>query len=397
MGPALAEGDIQQEVAAPPAGTSRWANMALVGFFLALIAAVPVTQTLAELRRGGPVQALSVFRHAPALAHFQRYERALEDNSVIAGAVRRGYQWWALVVLRAGNAKAVVGRDGSIFYRPSLDAAVRPGFMTQPYRPGHPVPAIVALRDTLRRQGVELVVLVVPGKEAIYPEWLDAAYLSEQGPPANRDMPVFLGEMERRGVTVVDPTDLLWRARRSRPLYLRQDTHWTPEGMALVADELVRRLPPLPPRRQRFRGVATPVLRRGDLYDMLQLPNLPTPFQPESVVICRVLDADSGQYVEPDMASPIILLGDSFTNIYSRPEMGWGDHAGLGEQLALRLGRSIDIIAQNDGGVNTARATLLRRPRCLAGKRLVIWQFAARDLVVCSGEWKRMEISSREE
>jgi len=88
----------------------------------------------------------------------------------------------------------------------------------------------------------------------------------------------------------------------------------------------------------------------------------------------------------------VVLLGDSFTNIYSVAGLGWGDHAGLAEQLALRLGRRIDVIALNDGGVNTSRASLCRRPRPLEGKRLVIWQFAARDLVLANGNWKTMRI-----
>ena len=83
--------------------------------------------------------------------------------------------------------------------------------------------------------------------------------------------------------------------------------------------------------------------------------------------------------------------------IYSLPEMGWGDHAGLGEQLALRLGRSVDIIALNDGGVNTARASLARRRDPLVGKRVVIWQFAARDLAVSNGDWQFIKIAGPQE
>jgi alginate O-acetyltransferase complex protein AlgJ len=83
-------------------------------------------------------------------------------------------------------------------------------------------------------------------------------------------------------------------------------------------------------------------------------------------------------------------LGDSFTNIYSLEAMRWGAGAGLAEQLSLALGRPIDRIAQNDAGAYATRQTLAqelaRGSDRLAGKRLVIWEFAARELA--GGDWK---------
>jgi alginate O-acetyltransferase complex protein AlgJ len=138
--------------------------------------------------------------------------------------------------------------------------------------------------------------------------------------------------------------------------------------------------------QKRFALRAVPAFAPGDLYIMLQLPALPTPLKPQRVVVERVVDARSGVPVEPDPASPVVLLGDSFTNIYSVADMGWGDHAGLAEQLAYRLGRPLDVIAMNDGGVNRARVALARRPEPLAGKKVVIWQFAVRELA--AGDWQ---------
>jgi hypothetical protein len=70
--------------------------------------------------------------------------------------------------------------------------------------------------------------------------------------------------------------------------------------------------------------------------------------------------------------------------------MGWGESAGLAPQLALALGRPIDVIAQNDAGAFATRQLLARELAAgedrLAGKRVVIWQFAVRELGV--GDWK---------
>ncbi|MGD9497500.1 MAG: hypothetical protein AB7Y46_14460 [Armatimonadota bacterium] len=376
----------------------RVGRVAFVGGFVLLTVLVPVTQLTFELARGGPIQALDVLRQPPTAEGLAQFERALEEQSVVARAVRERWHWLSLVALRAGNQKAVVGREGAIFYRPSLDAATAAGFMRDPAAAGHPLPAIVAFRDCLRRQGVELVLLIAPGKESIYPDWLSRRYPTQAGPPANEDMAEFLAELRRQGITAVYPAEALWRGRLGGLMYLRQDTHWTPEGMALAADELVRRLPDLGPPVCRLAVRPMRVTHHGDLYQMLALhPSLPEPMPPETVTVQQVVDAGSGRLVEPDPASAVVLLGDSFTNIYSVAAMGWGDHAGLAEHLALRLGRPVDVIALNDGGVNTARINLARRPDPLAGKRVVIWQFAARDLVVSNGQWQLIEIGASRE
>ena len=179
-------------------------------------------------------------------------------------------------------------------------------------------------------------------------------------------------------------------------MYLNQDTHWTPEGMQVAANALLQALDDDLHGSGGLAARPVHVTCKGDLYDMLGLPDyLRAPLPCQSVTVRQVIDA-TGRPVEPDPRSPVVLLGDSFTNIYSLAEMGWGDHAGLGEQIALGLGRPLDVIALNDGGVNTARANLARRPDALAGKRLVIWQFAARDLVVKNGEWETIEITGEQ-
>jgi len=375
----------------------RTGKVAFIGGFLLLIFAMPVFQTAWELSHGEPVQVLDVVDASPTAKGLAQYERAVEDKSVVARAVRERWHWLSLVALRSGNQKAVIARDDAVFYRPSLDAALAPGFMRDPEAEGHPVRAIIALRDCLRRQGVKLVLLIAPGKETIYPEWLTRRYRLQEGPPSNCDMSAFLDVMARAGIVTVYPTEALWGARDAGALYLRDDTHWTPEGMAIAADELARVLSGVAGGTGGLTARPVTVSRHGDLYDMLGLPTyLPEPMPVETVTTLQVLDAQ-GRPIEPDAQSPVVLLGDSFANIYSVAEMGWGDHAGLGEQLALRLGRPVDIIALNDGGVNVARANLARRSDALAGKRVVVWQFAARDLVVKNGEWQIIEIGARRE
>jgi alginate O-acetyltransferase complex protein AlgJ len=131
----------------------------------------------------------------------------------------------------------------------------------------------------------------------------------------------------------------------------------------------------------------------GDLAAMLNLPKGQTFFPPETVPITRVVSA-TGQPWEPDPGAAVLLLGDSFCNIYSLASMGWGESAGFAEHLSLELGQAIDRVVINAGGAASTRQELARelatgRDR-LAGKRLVIYQFAARELAF--GDWKLLDL-----
>jgi alginate O-acetyltransferase complex protein AlgJ len=67
--------------------------------------------------------------------------------------------------------------------------------------------------------------------------------------------------------------------------------------------------------------------------------------------------------------------------------------AGFAEHLSRALRRPVDRIVQNDAGAYATRAQVHGSPLRLAGKRVVIYQFAARELSF--GDWKIFENSSQ--
>ena len=96
-----------------------------------------------------------------------------------------------------------------------------------------------------------------------------------------------------------------------------------------------------------------------------------------------------------DDSSPVLLLGDSFTNIYRRKEMEWGAGAGLGEQLMLRLNVGVQVIAINGGGATAVRETLAQKPAALTHKKVVVWACSARDLYDESIAWDHVPLAER--
>jgi alginate O-acetyltransferase complex protein AlgJ len=185
------------------------------------------------------------------------------------------------------------------------------------------------------------------------------------------------------------------------PLYLKQDTHWTPAWMQEVARSLggfIQQHVALNANgsAKPWSSVAKTVSRVGDVVDMLGLPKGQTLFAPQTVTIEEIHDA-AGAVFEPQAAAEVLLLGDSFTNVFTLEQMGWGGAAGLAPQLARALSRDVDVIAQNDSGAFATRKLLwneivnaeVGHPDRLTGKKVVIWEFASRELAV--GNWKPLD------
>ena len=127
------------------------------------------------------------------------------------------------------------------------------------------------------------------------------------------------------------------------------------------------------------------VSNTGDVARMLDLPDDSPLFRLEAAWLRRVLQPDGSPW-RTSREADVLLLGDSFSNIYSLESMGWGTSAGFVEQLSYTLRRPVDRLVQNDEGAFATRAMLGRDPDRLAGKRVVVYQFAARELAF--GDWK---------
>jgi alginate O-acetyltransferase complex protein AlgJ len=104
----------------------------------------------------------------------------------------------------------------------------------------------------------------------------------------------------------------------------------------------------------------------------------------------QAVEGPDGQPWAPDPAAKILLLGDSFCNIFEMEGMGWGAHGGLAAWMSLLLQEPVDAITQNGDGAHATRLrldqALQRGDDRLAGKRVVVFAFAARELSL--GDWK---------
>ena len=337
------------------------------------------------------------------LERLHRFENALEDESNVGRLLRPPAQVLLASTGGAGNEQVYVGREGWLFYRPDVEYVTSPGFLDAGVRaqreravdewadrPGtDPRAAILSLKQQLDRLGIALILVPTPVKPTIHPEMLSSRVTEPT--PQNPDYDRLLQQLRADGVTVFDPTAALAEAKAlGASQYLATDTHWRPEAMEMVAGrlaDLIRETVSLPDVADPQYGIeSVDVANRGDVYAMLDLPPSQTVYAEERVTLRRVLGPDSGLW-RSSPGADVLLLGDSFSNIYSLESMGWGTSAGLAEQLSLALRRPLDRIVQNDAGAYATRELLSRAgPERLAGKKVVVWQFAARELAF--GDWK---------
>jgi alginate O-acetyltransferase complex protein AlgJ len=289
-----------------------------------------------------------------------------------------------------------------------VDYITGPGFLdhrklaeqNEPHRPD-PLEAILDLDAQLNERGIELIVMPTPVKPSIHPERFAPDFETLKEPLRSPSYPAFVEELERHGVLVFDAAPALLEAKRrsGSPQFLMTDTHWRPEAMELAATHLRDfieghiDLPSVQPP-----GYVSEIGRASNLGDvavMLDLPKRQSRYPVEEVRLRQIRTADNSQW-EPVRSADILLLGDSFSNIYSLEDMGWGGSAGLTEQLSFLLQRPIDRVVRNADGAFATRELLSRESARgndrLQGKRLVIFQFAERELAV--GNWKLIDLSS---
>jgi alginate O-acetyltransferase complex protein AlgJ len=403
----------------------------LILLFLVIILSVPAIQFAVELRAPATEGRLGTFniykaypawekirtvrspkdiwRLLPRAAELKAVEEQLESESVVSEWLLPRVQSILTGQLGVGNEQAYLGADGWLFYRPDVDYVTGPPFLdpvTIRRRAlaaavqADPVKAITAFRDQLAAHGIELIAVPIPMKPGVEAARLSGrvdANLLLQNPSFSE----FKARIETAGIRLFDPATALAErkaAAGNAPQFLQTDTHWRPEAMEFVAEKLAAFIQsPGATSEASLQVAAREVAGMGDIARMLKLPETQEIYRPETVTIHEVVSGDAPW--RSSKTADILLLGDSFSNIFSLGALGWGESAGFAEHLSRALGgRPLDTILRNSDGAFATREMLSRELARghdrLAGKKLVIWQFAARELAF--GDWKMLEMKLKE-
>ena len=325
--------------------------------------------------------------------YLRAFENKVEDENALVLAFRPKYQLAVWNVFNDPGEKVVLGAGEGrwLFYRQDVEFLVQPSPLdVRSAKLDNPIQAILKFRDQLKAKGVELLVVITPGKPSIYPERLtgiDGLKLAGHGK-------AILDSLTNLGLNTVDLYTPLLSAKaddaKLGALYLDDDTHWTPRGAELAAGEIAKKVNAMVDAGQVNIGepsmdyVVSDSLadRMGDIGEMSGL-NKFNVFKAQQV---------TGHVVSPFKddfrKSKILILGDSFSRIYqtdSPVNAGWIAH------FAKNISRPVSSIVSDGGASTLVREKLARKAGVLKGKKLLIWEFVERDLRFGAEGWKTIE------
>ena len=191
------------------------------------------------------VRAISGVKHYGVWTsrYLRAFEKKVEDENALVLAVRPRYQLAVWNIFNDPGEKVVLGAGEGrwLFYRQDVEFLMQPSPLdVRSAKLDNPVQAILRFRDQLKAKGVELLVVVTPGKPSIYPERLTGSTQDLNGAIAAGHGKAILDSLARLGLHTVDLYTPLLAAKaddaKLGPLYLNDDTHWTPRGAELAAD-----------------------------------------------------------------------------------------------------------------------------------------------------------------
>lgn len=338
---------------------------------------------------------------APTAAALNHLAEELARVSQVAGWARRHYQLLLTAGLGEGSRKIVIGHEGFLFLHDDVElstgtAIVRASILAQGKASAgeHPsVDAILDYEEGMRSQGVHVVVVPVPVGPMLYPKKVWPAY-SETGPAWGADYVRWKERLTAAGVDVCDVTDRLWLARHEpEALWIKDDSHWSPRGVALSAEQIARHVRPwlgsYRPRHYATRPVSASV--GCDLIYMLDLAGSPH-CAGDLYPATQILQEDG--FATADDEATVLLLGDSYSHVYTGRTAGDIPGADLGRQLMHSLGTPVQILAESGVTPAVIRKQLAERPLMLKHKKVLVWEFTVRALLYPE-QWPKVTVPSR--
>ena len=261
---------------------SRFGDRALIAVFLLLIS-LPLSGLILGFDRSFVLEENRTLATRPELkldraglkSFPARFEAYFNDRFCFR---KRLIRWLALVKVKGlrvtSTPGVIMGRDGWLFL--ASDAALASYRATRPFTPDQLEKygqILESRRGWLASRGVPYLVVILPNKDTIYPEFMPGAYTKVH--PGSR-LDQLLDHMKSHSnVPILDVRADLRRAKQSGRVYHVTDSHWNLRGGYIAYGRIMQALSAWLPRfqvmaRSEFREVAE-AGPGGDLAMMLGL------------------------------------------------------------------------------------------------------------------------------
>ena len=249
-----------------------------------------------------------------------RWSKAVETHYDDEFPIKRlGTNLWAALdftLFNEGRPGVVLGRNQWLF----SDEEFKPWPNAEQNVAGN-YALVEGVRQTLKAHGVKLVMAVVPSKVRLYPEHMGDARPASIHADLYRD---FHAQLAASQIIAPDLLGPLQQAKQGgAQVFLRTDTHWTPDGAQVAAQQLAAAIGsqfPLSGEPQQFVTEAEKTEQHnGDLERVLPrdplFSNLMPPSEPLEKRSTRAANdqADSEDALFADSEVPVTLVGTSYS------------------------------------------------------------------------------------
>ena len=231
---------------------------------------------------------------------------------------RLGTNLWAALdykLFNEGRPGVVLGKDQWLFTDEEFDAVVN-----AEQNEADNLALIRGVRDAIEAKGSKLVLAIIPAKTRLYPEHIG------DNQPASLHVDLyqqFHADVAKAGIVAPDLLAPLQAAKQKGQVFLRTDTHWTPMGAEVAAQQLsltIADKAPLQGEPEQF--VTQPVSTeayKGDLTNFLPLDPLfsnllpkPDELQKRSTDLAESAAAgDNALFADSEVA--VGLVGTSYS------------------------------------------------------------------------------------
>ncbi|MCK7614161.1 alginate O-acetyltransferase AlgX-related protein [Roseibium sediminicola] len=246
--------------------------------------------------------------------------------------------------------------------------------VNKPDRIEQSVQEILRVKDRLEEQGTSLLLVPLPHKSDIYAENLGGMFSSSDGRDAYTS---FIQRVTQAGIDTVDTRPVLMDGKSEAPVFFRTDTHWTPHGADIVAEEIARAAKAYSSWEAAPYALAEAdeVSFWGDLISFITDENYGrlAGLDQEQVRLWQASEADTGSIADlfgADSTFPVVLVGSSYS-----ANRNWS----FAEFLKAHMSVDVLNVAEEGQGPGTPMFTFLDSDEFKQQPpRLVIWEFPTR-------------------
>lgn len=239
------------------------------------------------------------------------------------------------------------------------------------------VKKIDEINNELKRRGQKLIIIPIPMK-------VDIEHIHLTRPPeaiVTILYDYFIQQLNDRNIASVNIRNCFQQAVKDHSIFIRDDTHWLPEGASLAAKQVALKYPELIQNTLFITHKIAEKPHKGDLMNFMQFDlNIARQnYQLIKLPIFETVQANqeiSQSTLFNDQQYPIVLVGTSYSKMDNWNFTGF---------LKQALQTDILTYAQEANGPFEAMKVYLRQPDLHdSNVHTVLWEFPIRSLLVQS-------------